>query len=483
MSFIGDILDRVKPQEPTIPKPGKDSLVGFGSMQEILLQKFDSITKTMDQADRMTMLIEVRDMSREGAVADKALEKLCEDATANEVSIDAPSRRKTVIHDLLKRIKYQEIRKSLLYVMLRDGDLFNQIEFTPSISSSRIGFITRIMIMPAETMIRNTNERDEFDNPQRAFAQVDNIQNALLAREPIYFSWPKIVHARNDPHKGKFFRYGWSMWASGIKMFNMSMMMLEDAAIARHLAAQRLRVHYVGKESNVGVDPSLIDQYKENFRQQYSQSTSDIFIDGKNVIEEIGGTKQSIGNVDDLMMVTSILSVAIEYPLDLLSGMINSGSGGEELFRKEVVLKRAIQSIIKKENQQILAPIIDRELLLAGSMGEYRINTFPTSFEDENKKSKRGLGEMQGFVKAPSRFHKENNDEIGWDEELTLLETDLKSIQLLVNKYPEAVQVLMGASGRKDPQSGSQGSGKDVNDQPEPKTPGKSGTDDKKGEE
>jgi hypothetical protein len=479
MGFIGDILDRVKPQEPSIPKSGRDSLAGFGSMQEILLQKFDQINQTMDQADRMDMLIQLRDMSREGAIADKALEKLCEDATANEVSIDAPKRRKTVIQDLLDRTNYQEIRKALLYIMLRDGDLFNQIEFTPSINPTRIGYITRIMIMPSETMIRNTNERDEFDKPQRAFAQVDNIQNALLARDPIYFSWPKIVHARNDPHKGKFFRYGWSMWASGIKIFNMAMMMLEDSAIARHLAAQRLRVHRVGKESTSGVDESLINQYKENFRIQYSQSTSDVFIDGKNVIDEIGGTKQSIGSVDDLMMALSVLSIAVEYPIDLLSGMINRGSGGEELFRKEVVLKRAIQSIIKKENQQILQPIINRELLLAGSMGDYRINTFPTSFEDENKKSKRGLGELQALVKAPRRFHEENNDEVGWEEELALLEEDLKNIQELVDKYPEAIKVLVGASGRKDPQSGTQGSQQDTTDQQERKTPGQQGTDER----
>jgi hypothetical protein len=323
MSFIGNILERVKPQEPSIPVSGRDSLVGFGSRQEMLLQNFDQIHHAIDQADRMEMLVSLRDMSREGAIADKALEKLCEDATANEVSIDAPKRRKKVIQDLLNRTKYQEIRKSLLYIMLRDGDLFNQIEFTPSIDPRRIGFITRIMIMPAETMIRNTNVRDEFHDPQRAFAQVDSIQSALLAANPIYFSWPKIVHARNDPHKGKFFRYGWSMWASGIKMFNMAMMMLEDSAISRHLAAQRLRVHRVGAESTSSVDESLINQYKENYRMQYSQSTSDVFIDGKNVIDEIGGTKQSIGSVDDLMMSLSVLSIAVEYPLDLLSGMIN----------------------------------------------------------------------------------------------------------------------------------------------------------------
>jgi hypothetical protein len=477
MSFVREVIDRVKPIEVPPRNKNGDRLAGYGSAQEILMQKFDTITKTMDQVDRYEMLKQLRDMSTDGAIADKALSKLCEDATANEVSIDAPKQRKKVISDLLTRIRYQEIRRSLLFVMLRDGDMFGQIEFAPSIKPGRIGFINRVMIMPAETMIRNTNERDEFDKPQLAFAQVDDIRNSLFAQNPIYFSWPKIVHARNDKHKGKFFRYGWSIWASGIKIFNMAMMMLEDSAIARHIAAQRIRIHRVGAESTMGADAELINQYEREFRGRYSESSTDIFIDGKTIIDEIGGSKAAIGSVDDLMMALSILSIAVEYPIDLLSGMINKGSGGEELFRKEVVLKRAIQSVIKKENQQILQPIIDRELLLNGAMGDYRINTFPTSFEDENKKSKRGLGELQALVKAPRRFHEENNDEIGWEEEQKLLEEDLKNIQALIDKYPDAIKVLARSSGRTDPESGSQGDQKDVDDQQERKTPGEYGTD------
>jgi hypothetical protein len=405
MSFLQTVMERVNPPE----KPKKDdSLVGFGSQQEMLLQGFDQIAKTIDQSDRATIMKDLREMSHEGAIPDKALTKLCQDATFNEVSVDAPKQRKNIIEALLKRIKYQDIRQALLYAMMRDGDLFLQLEYAKSQLADKVGYITKIMMMPPETMIRNTNQRDEFAAPNRAFAQVDSIQNALLANQPIWFPWPKIVHGRNDEHKGKFFRYGWSMWASGVKTFNMAMMQLEDSAIGRHLAAQRLRVHQVGKESQAGSDQSLIDQYKRNVKQQLTPSTTDLFIDGKTDIKELGGSKQSIGSVDDVMLALSILSIALEYPVDLLSGMISNSTGGEELFRKEIVLKRAIQALIKKENQQILRPIIDNELFINGKWGDYRINTFPSSFEDENKKSKRGLSEVAGGVKAPSRYHAEN---------------------------------------------------------------------------
>ena len=346
MSIVQRITEMLRPTATDERPVEKYSARGFGSSQEILMQGFDKIANTVGQVDRKKMISDLRDMGREGAIADKALEKLCEDATANEVKIDAPSRKKKIIHDLLKRTEYQEKRKEFLYMMLRDGDFWGQLEFVESISPGRVAYISNVIPMPTETMLRNTDDLDRFSPPfSRSFAQVQDISNGLFDDVISWFGWAKIIHGRNDPYKGRFFRYGWSMWASGIKIFNMAMMLLEDSAIMRHLAAQKLRVHYVGRKSNSGTDPALISQYMRNVGQQLRSNTTDLFIDGKHEIDEFGGTKTVMSSVEDIMMVMSVLSIAIDYPIDLLSGMINNGSGGEELFRKEVVLKRAIQSL------------------------------------------------------------------------------------------------------------------------------------------
>ena len=478
MNLISSISEKLRPAvEITVEQ---DKVKGFASAQEIMMQGFDHIQKTMDQLDRKGMISKLRDMSREGAIADKALEKLCEDATSNEVKIDAPKRKRLAIEALLKRTKYQDKRKEFLYLMLRDGDFWGQLEYTESIQPGRLAYITDIVSMPTETMIRNTDKLDKFIPPfSRSFAQVDDISNGLLSEVTEWFGWAKMIHARNDPHKGRYFRYGWSMWASRIKVFNMAMMLLEDSAIMRHMAAQKLRVHYVGKNSTAGTDASLITQYMRNVAQQLKGNTTDLFIDGKHEVEEFGGTRTVMSSVEDIMMILSILSIAVDYPIDLLSGMVSQTSGGEELFRKEVVVKRAIQSIIKKENHQILRPLIDRELFIAGMLGDYRITTVPTSFEDQNKKSKRGLGEIQALVKSPSMFHEENSNDISWEDEIRRLDVDLSKIQELVDKYPDAVKILSRASGFKDPQSGTQGDTDAPEDQRNKLTPGDSGTKEK----
>jgi hypothetical protein len=61
---------------------------------------------------------------------------------------------------------------------------------------------------------------------------------------------------------------------------------------------------------------------------------------------------------------------------------------------------------------------------------------------------------------------------------ITLLERDLAAYQKLADKYPEGLAILTGASGRKDPQAGTQGSKKDTTSQQDRKTPGSYGVDD-----
>ena len=479
MSLIGRVVKSIRPDETK--KVKDDRMIGFGSANLILGNRLNKLSLSIDQMERSEMLKLLREMSYDGAIADKALEKLCQDATANPVRIDAPARRKSIIEDLLKRINYEELRETFLYLLLRDGDEFLQLQYSKSGKAGKVGYVTAIMRMPTETMIRNTNERDEFSSPINAFAQVDDIRNGIIGsyNPPIWFPWAKIVHARNNKDKSKFFRYGWSFWASAIKIFNMCLVQLEASAIMRHINSQSLRVHLVGKGTEGKTDEDVINQYQNRVEKNLDESTTDLFIDGNNEIEVIGGTKNVMSGVDDIMMTLSILSIALDYPLDLLSGLVSRSSGGEELFRKEVILKRAVSAIIGKESREILRPIIDRELLLSGGYGEYRITTFPASFEDENKRSKRGLGEVSAFTKSLSTFHDENNSEIGWQEEQERIKDDAEWVQGLFNKYPEAMTFIAGSIGRKNPASGTQGSDKEVTDQQERKTLGDRGTDDR----
>jgi hypothetical protein len=443
---------------------------GAGSPTSIFDDKLSKMADALKQMDRKKIFQLVSEMSEDGAVADKSLEKLCGDASNNEVKIDAAPRRKAMIKDMLERIGYQEKRSQYLYKMVSDGDIFLQLEWARPSTKTKLAYIADIMLMPVDTMLRNVDDADRFTSPSQSFAQVEDIANGFMALNLEWFPWIKIVHGRNDPHKSKFFGYGRSGWISGLRVFNIAMMLLEDSAIMRHENSGAIRKHRVGVNAQTRVDQSVINEYKSKFEQQMNNRTTDVFIGGTNDFEYEGGTQNIMTNVDDIMFAFSILSIAIDYPIDLLSGMIKKTASGEELFRKEIVVKRAVKSIIKKENEQILRPLIDRELLLSGSFGEYRITTYPSSFEDDSKRSKRGLGEMEAFVKAPSTFHGENNNEIPWEEEQKKIEEDLRWIQKMSDKYPDAVSVISGSTGRKDPEAGNQGDSKSQADQEERST-------------
>ena len=485
MSLISAITKEMIPVMPTPKKvaPSNDTMRGFIDPGVLFGTKnFRQITEAINNRDRKKIIKLVNDMSNDGAVADKALDKLCEDATCNEIKIDAPARRKKAIQELLKRIKYQDVRKELMYLFLAHGDRFIQLEYTKSLTPGKVGYITDLIGMPTMTMLRHTNEMDQFSSPAQAFAQVSDIQNGYLLGVEEWFSWPKIVHARNDWEISKemnnFVRYGRSTWISGIRVFNMFMMLLEDSAIMRHENSNSLRLHRVGAESQMATDSEAVDDYAVKVAQQLSNRSTDVFIGGTTKVEELGGTKNVMSSVEDIMMALSILSIAIDYPIDLLSGMVKKTASGEELFRKEIVVKRAINSIIKKENKQILRPIINRELMIQGNFGDYEITTDPASFEDETKRSKRGLGEVQALAKSLRAFHNENNDDRSWEEEREFIEDDVAWMEQLAKKYPDGVKAFIAALGRSDPQAGNQGDSKDKADQQVRKTPGADGTDD-----
>lgn len=468
-----NILDPINAAPRTQPK-SEGGLIGSSSGSSSFID--ERISRAAEAGSRSGLLELVEEMSTDGVVADKALTRLCSDAASKEVQIDAPKRRKEIIADLLNRIEYQKYREDLLYLFMRDGDLFSQLEFTRSIQAKRQGYISRIAKMPVMTMVRNSDKLDNFRDSDRAFMQVESIKDQIMPMNPVYFPQGKIIHSRRNHLRGKFFPYGWSTWASGVKIFNQLLIMLDDAVLGRHFNSRPVRHHKVGVGATGNIEPSLVTNYQSNMNKHLNADTIDYATAGTTDIEQVGGTSNMAAQVEDISMQLGILSIGVDYPLDLLSGMIQKGSGGEELFRKESVVRRTVANIIKQENEELLRPLIDRELLLAGEFGKYRITTFPEYFEDESKRSKRGLSELAAITKSPTSFHGENNDEISWEEEKRRIEADAEWYEELAEKYPQGTGIMLGSLGRKDPSAGTQGTQKDPSEQQVRKTQGDFGT-------
>lgn len=471
MSFINRVLETVKSSTPV---PTEDKVYGSLDVDAVSYNYFGEASKLKKNAERYELYESFDAMSEDGAIADKVLERLCMDATQYPVQIKAASRRKRIILDMLKTINWEQQAASYAYLLLSKGDLFLQKVYNQSSNPRRIAYIDSIVSLPAETMIRNNNEKDEFVNPNQAYHQVDDIRNGSFSRVLFMFPEGKILHARNDMLRSKMLGYGRSCWHSSIRIFNMVLMLLEDSAIGRHQSTQNLRVHQVGKDSNVGVTEPIIKDYARKIMSVLKADTTDLFIDGKTSIQQYGGTKNVLSGVDDIRLMLAVLSIALDYPIDLMNGGSSDDSGGEELFRKEVVLARTIQSVMKKINSQILMPLIDTELALANAMGEYEIVTLPVTFEDKSKKSKRGVTEVQANIISKETYFEENKQGLDWEEEKKRMTAQRKFESELNTTYPMIV-----SSPQFNPESGEKGNQKPMEDQQERKTPGALGVDKK----
>jgi hypothetical protein len=472
MSLLSSVLEAIKPSPPQSPD---DAVRGSLDPDVLAYSYFGKAAQLTTNAKRYDLYQAFSDMSEDGAIADKVLERLCMDATQEPVQIKAASRRRTIILDLLRTIKWEEMAASLAYLLFSKGDLFIQKVYTKSSNSRRLAYISRIVSLPPETIIRRSNAKDEFDDPSKAYHQVDDIRNGDYARVLFMFPQGKILHARNDVLRSKTFGYGRSCWHPCVRIFNMALMLLEDSAIGRHQSTQNLRVHQVGKDSSVGVTEPIIKDYARKVMKVLKPDTTDLFIDGKTSIQQYGGTKNVLSGVDDIRLMLAVLSIALDYPIDLMNGGSSDDSGGEELFRKEVVLSRTIQAMIRKINTLILRPLIDTELALANSSGEYEIITKPVTFEDKSKKSKRGITEVQSNIISKETYFEENKSGRTWEEEKVRIVNQREFETELNEKYP----VIQITQPQFNPEAGESGNPKPPDGQQQRETPGSLGTDPK----
>lgn len=473
MSFIERAINAIKPPPPAVS--GDDKMIGVTDSEALKNRYFGKLAQNMKNKSRYELLIDIEEMIHDGALVDKVLEKLCGDACANPVQIEARTRTRVAIEGMLKRIEWQKYAQQYVYMWLAHGDLFLQKIYEKSSLPGKIGWISEIVRMPTETMLRNVNVQDKFENPNEAYYQVPDIRYGFESDVKIPFHEGKILHARNDHIKSKHVPYGRSIYVSAVRFFNMAMMLLEDSAIGRHQSTQNMYVHYIGRHADLRVTDTMVKDYSKKAKANLTENTTHFFLDGKNELDLIGGTKARIAGVDDIRLVLSILAVALDYPIDLLSAGVADDSGGEELFRKEVVLSRTIMNIIEKVNMMILDPLIKAELWLQNIKPDYRLVTQPITFEDKAKKSKRQSGEVDRRMLSRESYFEENHPERNWSNEKVRIDQDLAFEQELADKYPDAYGVM----GRINMEAGETGSEKNPVEQQERLTPGSRGTEER----
>jgi hypothetical protein len=280
-----------------------------------------------------------------------------------EVTFDegagAPARAqeeaKQIADDLVKRLDLSQRLDDWVRLSLRDGDSFLELSVDENLD---IAAVTR---KPTLEVRRNSNSRDGFDDPRRAFWQGDQWQVDPTA-DAVWFAQWQMIHARWAHDEGS--RYGKPLFASATKPFKRMTEGETDIAVRRKTRAGMKYLHQFPQ----GTDRAVIEEYKLLNRDSIENplaAIADFF--GTVDIKTIAGDAQ-LGQIDDVMhhirtwfLVSPVAMSLLGYGQDL---------NRDVLEKQSEQYQRALEGLTAWPEVEIVKPLIERQWLLKGIVPE-----------------------------------------------------------------------------------------------------------------
>jgi hypothetical protein len=202
---------------------------------------------------------------------------------------------------------------SWAWMLVVEGDLFVQAV----VSGDRV---TNAKRMPAVSIERLTDDTDEFQDPARAFEQIDIASNETVTEFPLLL----MHHARWNYVDGE--RYGTPEVVAGRRMREKLELQEESQSIRRMVRAAITRLWSVGDKDNPG-KATEVDQFKadngfaEGRREVYdpTEVARDLFGNGLVTCQTLDGDPH-IHEVDDLKYLQNVYaSAALPTPPPLFN--------------------------------------------------------------------------------------------------------------------------------------------------------------------
>ena len=225
--------------------------------------------------------------------------------------------------------------------------------------------------MPVKGMVRNTNIRDEFHEPDRAFIQRGPGGGSISESgggtyEIAAFGVGQIIHVRYNCRQGE--RYGESKIFSARAVAKDSSAALRSL-LPRRLANQPFRHFSIGGLNGKGVGWQIFAQIKNklsrllHIRKGGEISPFDDVFTNNCKVEVLGGDPEadSIGDIE--MLIDSLLGL-VGVSRQLLGGSTGAQRDVADEVKEELYKnQRQLKTIIEK---QFVRPLIDLGLALAG---------------------------------------------------------------------------------------------------------------------
>lgn len=208
---------------------------------------------------RRSLIKELLEIYADNPVVLAALIKLAEDAVSNGYTVtikDAATdeigyRAERNFQRLKEQCRLEEYASSFAFSAVGFGDSYLQpvVDYT--------GQIVAVRDMPTEAIIRNTDARDQFIDPQKAFI----FRTSDTDREADYFYQSQIMHWRWRHRPGQ--RYGNALLFPGRSLSKDSIAALRSL-LPRRLANQPFRHLNILGPTGKGIAASLFQSIKKN---------------------------------------------------------------------------------------------------------------------------------------------------------------------------------------------------------------------------
>jgi hypothetical protein len=218
--------------------------------------------------------------------------------------------------------------------------------------------IVGITRKPSLEMHRNSNDKDRFNDPERAYWWAASMYGAEPPANALWFAAWQIVHARWEHDEGS--RYGTPMLASGTGHFKKLTEGELDIAVRRKTRAGMKYVH----EFPAGTSEGEIEAYKEmnqdNLEDPFA-AVQDFF--GTVKINAVQGD-MTLGDISDVKHQIATWFTAGEVPMELVAY-------GEDLNRDVLGVKtleygETLAQLREWVSAELVGPILERQWLLAG---------------------------------------------------------------------------------------------------------------------
>lgn len=318
----------------------------------------DVYAKLKADSDRLSVIRTCRVMYDTDSRVKKALRTYARDLVRSGFFIKTENKEAMAIANAMqKRLKLSRKIQDMVKLTGRDGDSFYELVIDENFD------ISQLSRKPTMRMRRNSNDRDSFDNPAKAFYMVSSEAawsetTPERAKDVLWFADWQMIHVRNDHDEER--RYGTPMWASSTGAFKKTQEGEMDVAVRRKVRAG-MRYHHVVEGSEADVLA-----YKEVNKVALNNPGAalvDFFSNKPGGITAVQGDAH-LNEIDDILHHISTMFFASETPMELLGygGDLNRDVLGDKKDEYDETLTDGRDWI----TEDLVIPLVERQWLLKG---------------------------------------------------------------------------------------------------------------------